>query len=72
MAKGLKRKHDHIGNLDSYTWDRQGCFDEVNSYKAGDKINFTELSRKYNLRNIQNEIPNNGGQVVKKYLEEQG
>lgn len=70
VEQGLKYKHDHVGNLDAYTFDKEGCLKEVNSYKSGDKINFKGLARKYNLTNANKEFPENGGQVVKKYLED--
>jgi len=29
IAKGLKRARNHVGNLDSYTCDFDGCVEEV-------------------------------------------
>ena len=29
------------------------CLLEVNSYKAGNKVNYTDLARRYNLKNAK-------------------
>lgn len=53
--QGLKRKRDHVGNKERFSWDKEQCLLEVNSYINDTKINYTELSRKYNLKNDSGE-----------------
>lgn len=68
----LKRPHDHTGSLEKYVWKSGECLAEVNCYADQHKINFTELARKFGLKNSKNETHRNAGQIVKKFLEEKG
>ena len=72
LELGMKRKRDHIGNIGTYVWSENECYEEVCNYQAGQCINYSELARRYNLLNAKEETPKNGGQIVKKYLEERG
>ena len=47
-------------------------YNDVKNYDENTKINFLDLARKYNLKNSKNEMPKNGGQIVKKYLADRG
>ena len=46
------------------------CLTEVQSYNIGDKVNFSDLARKYNLTDLSGNIPGNAGQVVKEFLKQ--
>ena len=69
-ALGLKRPHDHVGNISLYTWDSEGCLAEVNSYPDDYNINYSYLARKFGVLNSKNETANNGGQIVKTFLQQ--
>ena len=67
QALGLKRPHDHVGNINVYTWDSEGCLAEVNSYSDNFNINYSYLARNFGILNRKNEIASNGGQIVKTF-----
>lgn len=68
IKKGIKRKHNHIGKEDAYTWKAGECLKEVSEYADGQTINYSQLAKKYEMKNKDNEYPPNGGQIVKEYL----
>ena len=72
ITMGLKRKHDHIDNISAYTWNADGWLKEVSEYDDGHQINYSQLAKKYNMKNKSNEYPPNGGQIVKEYLIDNG
>ena len=49
--QGTKRKHDHRGRLQNYSWNKENCLTLISSVKSTEKINFTELAQKVNLKN---------------------
>ena len=49
--KCLKRKHDHIGIKTKYIWFTDDSLQEVSSYKHGLRINYSDLVRRYQLKN---------------------
>ena len=49
--QGVKRRHDHIGNKENYTWSKEECLEEVSKYEVGDIINYSDLARRYQLKN---------------------
>ena len=51
MFQGLKRKRNHAGILDNYTWNKETCIEEINSYPDNHPINFSDLARRHNLKN---------------------
>ena len=64
----MKRKHDHIGDLSNYNWDKEECIREVSQYPENFKINYTALANKYEVKNKQMVKVRNGGQVIKQFL----
>ena len=70
IESGAKKKHNHVG--DTSKWNLKECVIEVSNYPPGTSINFSALARKY-LVNDENNLPiKNGGQIVKKVLEDNG
>ena len=45
---------------------------EVESKKDGEKINWSEVARRYHVTNKRGEIARNGGQIVQEWLVNQG
>ena len=69
IQEGKKRKKDHIGN-NTNTWDKQGCLAMVQAYGMCDAINFSSLARTFGVKDGDGNVPKNGGQIVKQYLED--
>lgn len=49
--KGLKRKRDHVGETSKYTWKKEECLAEIKDYQENDIINYTDLARRFEVRN---------------------
>ena len=41
----MKTAHNHVGNLQSYSWDKNNCIEEVVWYPADYNINYSDLAR---------------------------
>ena len=52
VSPGTKRKHKLCGRLLDYFLEKESCLTLISSMKSTEKINFTELARKVNLKNI--------------------
>ena len=48
--KGTKLKHKHTGNITSYSWEKDDCLQDLQNRQDSEKLNFTELAKKYNLQ----------------------
>ncbi|XP_065639884.1 uncharacterized protein LOC124815982 isoform X2 [Hydra vulgaris] len=68
--KGVKKPKKHIGSSHAYKDQLNSCLEEVKVYKAGEKINYSDLARKYNIIDNESKMPKNGGQIVKEFLKE--
>lgn len=67
LATTIKAKA-HCGNFDKMEWDKDSLKKEVESYDDGKDINWSELARRYEIKNNEGRISGNGGQVVKECL----
>lgn len=67
----MKRKH-HASNFDAMTWDKNGLRLEVEGYTDDTKVNWSELTRRYEIKNKKGEIAKNGGQIAQEWLISQG
>jgi hypothetical protein len=45
---------------------------EVNGYTNGTVINWSELARRYEMKNKNGELAKNGGQIVQEHINSQG
>ena len=70
----MEKPHDHVGSLENFNWhSRDDCLEEVNCYKPGDVINFSDLAKRYPITIAKTgNNPTNEGQVLKKFLEISG
>ena len=50
------KKHDHTGDTESIVWEKEKCLTEVNEYKDGHSINFTDLARRYGVKNLKGKL----------------
>ena len=68
LSSGEKRPHDHTGPLENFVWQEEACISEVNNYPDGTLINYSELSRKFDLKFSDGRTPGNACQCMKKLL----
>ena len=47
----MKRAHNHVGNLQSYSCNKDNCIEEVERYPADHNINYFDLARRFYLKN---------------------
>lgn len=71
-SKGILKPKKHHGKLTNIKFDRQNFLQEVSSLKEGSIVNWTGLARKYNLKNQNNKLPSNAGQIVMSFAKENG
>ena len=50
LHQGYKLNHNHTGNITSYSWKKNECLQDLQNRQDSEKLNFTELAKKYNLR----------------------
>jgi len=67
----VKRKR-HAGNYDAMTWNKNRLKLEVEGYKDDTKVNWSELAKRYEMKNNEGEIAKNGGQIAQEWLISQG
>ena len=71
--EGRRKKTNHSGNLERLTgWDKEALKLEVEGYPIGTKVNWSELARKYLVKNKRGEPAKNGGQIIQDWLISQG
>ena len=59
---------DHVG--DTSKWDLEECIEHVSNLQNGAYLNFSELARRYNIKHENVDYLKNGGQIIKKMLED--
>ena len=47
----MKRARNHVGKLQVYFWDKDNCIGEVERYPANYNINYSDLARRFDLKN---------------------
>ena len=57
-----------VGSFSNMEWDKEGLKAEVKSYEDGTLVNWSELARKYEVKNKAGELAKNGGQIAMEYL----
>jgi hypothetical protein len=61
-----------VGNFENIIWDKQQMKEEVMSYEVGTLINWSDLARRYNIKNTSGETARNGGQITQEWLKSVG
>ena len=59
---------DHVG--DTSKWYLEDCIEYVSNLPDGSYLNFFDLARKYGITNENGDFLKNGGQIIKKVLED--
>ena len=60
--QGLKKLQSHVGNLCNYNWGKESCLQEMSACKASKSLNYSDMARRFHLRNKQGNLD--------KYLQE--
>ena len=47
----MKRAHNHVGDLQNYTCDKDNCIEEVERYPAYYNISYSDLAGRFDLKN---------------------
>ena len=67
-----EKKKSPVGNMEKMSWDKEGLQREVEEYESGTLINWSELARKYHIRNSSGDLAKNGGQIAQEWLKSNG
>ena len=43
--------HNHVRNMQSYSQDKDNCIEAVERYPADHNINYSDLARRFDLKN---------------------
>ena len=57
-----------VGKFENMDWDKDGMKEEVNSFGDGTSVNWSELARKYGVKNKAGKLAQNGGQIAMEWL----
>lgn len=63
---------NHTGNIKNMNWDKEKMKQEVEGYDDGAKVNWSDLARKYGIKNKSGLYAKNGGQIAQQYLVNEG
>lgn len=63
-----KKRKTHTGSFDNICWDGGALKEEVISYGDNHNVNWSELARRYEVRNRDGQLAKNGGQIIKEWL----
>ena len=68
-----QRKHKSpVGKFENIDWEKDGMKEEVNSFGDGILVNWSELARKYGVRNKAGKLAQNSGQITMEWLKSEG
>ena len=72
LNSGNVKRRSAVGNVEKMNWDKQGLKDEIESCQDGTDVNWSEIARRYQIRNSRGELARNGGQIAKEWLISEG
>lgn len=61
-----------MGNIGKMEWNKAALLEEVSGYASDVLVNWSDLARRYQVKNKNGELAKNGGQIVQEYLKSQG
>ncbi|CAB3995360.1 Hypothetical predicted protein [Paramuricea clavata] len=61
-----------VGRFENMEWDKDGMKEEVNSFGDGTLVNWSELARRYGVKNKTGQMAQNGGQIAMEWLKSEG
>ena len=53
-----------VGKFANMEWDKEGMKDEVNGYADETLVNWSELARRFQIKNKNGELAQNSGQIA--------
>lgn len=53
IFQGIKRPRDHIGDKTKYAWNKEKCIETVSSYPDDHEMNYSDLARQFELKNVK-------------------
>ena len=68
IEAGMKRAHNSVGNVYRYEWQYAECLYYVDNLEDGTTLNFSELARKFGLKDKDSYAKGNESQIVKQFL----
>jgi hypothetical protein len=73
FRKAQRRKPKvSIGTFSNYQFDKTKFLQDMKSIPSGTPVSWTELARKYQVRNAQGNAPGNAGQVLFQFARQNG
>lgn len=67
-----KKKKSPVGKFDKMEWDQEAMKAEVMGYGDGTLVNWSELGRRYGIKNTSGNLAQNGGQIAFEWLKSEG
>ena len=68
VQAGEKQPKDHVGKHSSYTWDKSALDEEARTWNDETVVNWSELGKRYDIRDKRGKVAKNCGQIAKDYL----
>ena len=72
QQKGVGEQKSPVGKFANMEWDKEGMKDEVNGYADETLVNWSELARRFQIKNKNGELAQNGGQIAMEWLKSEG
>lgn len=66
------QRRSPVGNTEKMEWNKAALLEEVSGYDSDVLVNWSDLARRYQVKNKNGELAKNGGQIVQEYLKFQG
>lgn len=67
-----KKPKSYVGTMEDVSWNENELIKEIEGYNNDEKMNWSALARKYIVKNKNNDIAKNSGQVIKEWLRSKG
>lgn len=67
-----KKNKSPVGKFDKMEWDREAMKAEVLGYSDETLVNWSELGRRYGIKNTSGQLAHNCGQIVFEWLKSEG
>lgn len=64
IKEGVKKAKNHVGNMNNYSFDRQGFLTYMKKLPSGSKVIWRYLAIKFHVKNKSGQFPKNAGQVL--------
>lgn len=68
----LKKAKNHVGNMNNYSFDRQGFLTYMKKLPSGSTVIWRYLAIKFHVKNKSGQFPKNAGQVLMTFATQNG